>query len=106
MGDGGGYEVLTGELDGHAGKVDALVERLRTAGDAASEVTMNDSAYGVVCQPFARMLQPFEELGVRTLRQGAQALTDVAKKVRDTARSYGTVESDEERTFRGYEREL
>jgi len=67
-----GYEVLTGELDAHAGKIDSLPERLRTASDAASQVTMNDSAYGVLCQPFAAMLQPFEELGVRTLRQGGE----------------------------------
>ena len=34
-----GYEVLTGELDAHAGRVDGLTDRLRTAVDAAQQVT-------------------------------------------------------------------
>jgi hypothetical protein len=88
-----GYEVLTGELDAHAGKIDSLTDRLRTASDAASQVTMNDSAYGVLCQPFAAMLQPFEELGVRTLRQGGDALAETARKVRDTSASYTSTDT-------------
>lgn len=79
-----GYEVLLDELAAHASKIDGLTDRLRTAVNAAITVTMDNSAYGVVCQPFASRLQPFEELGVRTLSQSAEALTDTAKKVRDT----------------------
>ncbi|HEV2782192.1 MAG TPA: type VII secretion target [Actinophytocola sp.] len=101
-----GYEVLTGELDAHAGKVDSYTERLRTAADAARQVTMNDSAYGVVCQPFAMLLQPFEELGVRTLRQGVDALADTARKVRDTARSYTTTDTAEAGQYRGIAEQL
>lgn len=83
-----GYEVLTGELDAHAGRMDGLTERLRTAADAATRVTMNGDAYGVVCQPFAQLLEPFEELGVRALRQGVDALAGTARKVRDTVQGY------------------
>lgn len=98
-----GYEVLTDELAAHASKIDGLTSRLRTAVDAANTVTMDNSAYGVVCQPFALMLQPFEELGVRTLREGAEALTDTAGKVRDTARSYEQTDTAEARTYKGVE---
>jgi len=101
-----GYEVLTGELDAHAGRVDGLTDRLRTAVDAAQQVTMDNSAYGVVCQPFAMMLQPFEELGVRTLRQGVDALSDTARKVRDTAQSYTSTETTNATTYRTLEGEL
>ena len=90
-----GFEVLGGELSSHAGKVDGLTDRMRTAVDAANTVTMDNSAYGVVCQPFALLLQPFEELGVRTLRESAEALADTARKVRDTVRDYDTTESGE-----------
>ena len=100
------FEVLTGELTAHAGKVDGLTDRMRTAVDAANTVTMNNDAYGVVCQPFALMLQPFEELGVRTLRQAADALTDSAKKVRDTAKSYTTTDDAQGVVFKSYEAEL
>lgn len=98
-----GYEVLTGELEAHAGRVDALGDRLRTAVDAARQVTMNDSAYGVVCQPFAQLLQPFEELGVRTLGQGADAIADTAGKVRETARTYTTTDTTEAAQYQGIE---
>jgi excreted virulence factor EspC (type VII ESX diderm) len=101
-----GYEVLTGELDAHAGRVDGLTDRLRTAADAANTVTMNNDAYGVLCQSFAQLLQPFEELGVNALRQGADALADTAGKVRDTARSYTTTDSTEETVFTGFEGQL
>jgi uncharacterized protein YukE len=98
-----GFEVLTGELDAHAGRVDGFTERLRGAVDAARQVTMNDSAYGVVCQPFALMLQPFEELGVRTLQQGADALADTSRKVRDTSQSYTSTDTSEATQYRGLE---
>jgi hypothetical protein len=100
------YEVLTDELAAHVGKVDALTERLRTAVDAANTVTMNNDAYGVVCQPFALLLQPFEELGVRTLRQAADAFVDTAKKVRDTTQDYASVDSAHAAALSSYEGEL
>lgn len=99
MGDG--FEILGGELEGHAGKVDALVDRMRTAVDAANTVTMNNDAYGVVCQPFAMLLQPFEEWGVRTLRQAADTLADSAKKVRDTVQAYTDTDTGESAVYTG-----
>jgi hypothetical protein len=97
------FQVLTGELDAHAGKVDGLTDRLRTAAEAANAVTMNNDAFGVVCQPFAALLQPFEEMGVRTLREATEALTSSAGKVRDTSRAYGERESSETTVYRNAE---
>jgi len=59
-----------------------------------------------VCQPFALLLQPFEELGVRVLREAADALSDSAVKVRDTARVYITTDTAESAVFTGLEGEL
>lgn len=94
MSDGRGYQVLTEELDTHAGKVDGFAERMRTAVDAARQVTMDNSAYGVICQPFALLLQPFEEMGVRALEQAAESITETAGKVREAAAAYTASEGE------------
>jgi Excreted virulence factor EspC, type VII ESX diderm len=96
-----GYEVLTGELTTHAGKVDGFADRLRTAVAAANQVTMNNEAFGVICQPFAMMLQPFEERGVAALSDGVESLVDTGKKVRDTVTTYSGTEAGEAAQFRG-----
>ncbi|OLR92377.1 type VII secretion target [Actinokineospora bangkokensis] len=96
-----GYGVLTGELDALAGRVDGLADRLRTATDAARSVAMNDSAYGVVCQPFAALLQPFEQLGVDALAQAGETVTEHAAKVRGAARAYDANEVSEASRFDG-----
>jgi Excreted virulence factor EspC, type VII ESX diderm len=94
-----GYEVLTAELDAHAGRVDGLADRMRTAVDAARTVSMNDDAFGVICQPFAMLLHPFEQLGVNALSKAAETVTENAGTLRDTARAYDTQESAETARF-------
>ncbi|OZM73731.1 ESX-1 secretion-associated protein [Amycolatopsis antarctica] len=84
----GGFEVLGEELETHAGKVDGLAERLRTAVRAAQQVSMDNSAFGVICQPFALLLDPFEQMGVQALEQGAESVADTAGKVRDASSKY------------------
>jgi Excreted virulence factor EspC, type VII ESX diderm len=98
-----GYELVMHELETHATDVDGLIDRLNTAVDAANTVTMNNSAYGVVCQPFAMLLQPFEQLGVNTLKKAVETLGDTAGKVRDTAKSYGTTDTAHAASFTGIE---
>lgn len=98
-----GYEVLAGELQSHATRLEGLTDRLRTAMDAASQVSMNNGAYGVVCQPFALLVQPFEQKAVNALGQGAETLSETIKKVRDTVTEYSTTEDAESARFRGVE---
>jgi hypothetical protein len=95
-----GYEVLHDELDTHAGKVDGLAQRLQTAVDAAQQVTMDNSAYGVICQPFALMLDPFEQMGVKALQKAHDSVGDSAGKVRDAASQYDTKEKDTIKTVK------
>ncbi|HEV7974239.1 type VII secretion target [Amycolatopsis sp.] len=83
-----GYEVLGGELGIHAGKIDGFADRLRTAVDAARQVSMDNSAYGVICQPFALMLDPFEQMGVQALQTGSDSVDGTAGKIRDAATAY------------------
>src|SRR5688572_24599004 len=91
----GGYQVLTGELDAHAKKIDGYAQRLQAAVDAARQVTMNNDAYGVICQPFAMLLQPFEEMGVNALAKGVESVTETARGMRDTVKSYNEQEVSE-----------
>ena len=84
----GGFEVLGDELGTHAGKVDGFADRMRTAVDAARQVTMDNSAYGVICQLFAMMLDPFEQMGVRALQTASDSIDGTAGKVRDAASAY------------------
>jgi hypothetical protein len=84
----GGYQVLGDELGNHAGKVDGFADRMKTAVDAAQQVTMDNSAYGVICQPFAMMLDPFEQMGVRALQAASDSINGTAGKVRDAASAY------------------
>ena len=90
---GGGYEVLTDELDTHAGKVDVLADRLKTAVAAAQQVSMDNGAYGVICQPFALLLEPFERLGIQALHNAEDSVTGTAGKVRAAARGYQSQEA-------------
>ncbi|WP_367130332.1 type VII secretion target [Saccharothrix sp. HUAS TT1] len=99
-----GYEAVTGEIGALAGRVEGLADRLRTAADAARTVAMNDSAYGVVCQPFAMLLQPFEDMGVQALVKAAETVSDNAAKLRETSRAYDDQESGESARFDGIDR--
>jgi hypothetical protein len=49
---------------------------------------MDNSAYGVICQPFAMMLDPFEQMGVRALQAASDSINGTAGKVRDAASAY------------------
>jgi uncharacterized protein YukE len=98
-----GYEVLTGELDTHAGRVDGIADRLRAAVDAARTVSMNDGAYGVICQPFAMLVNPFEQMGVNALSTAVETVTEHAATLRQTARTYDTQEAAEAARFGGIE---
>jgi len=100
----GGYQALTGEIGALAGRVEGLSERLRAAADAARTVAMNDSAYGVVCQPFAMLLQPFEDMGVEALVKAADTVADNAAGLRDTSRAYDQRETDESARMDGLNR--
>ncbi|WP_116045712.1 type VII secretion target [Amycolatopsis palatopharyngis] len=95
MGSGGqGFEVLHEELETHAGKVDGFADRMDTAVSAAQQVAMDNSAYGVICQPFAMLLEPFEQMGVRALQTAAESVSATAGKVRDASATYSAHEDD------------
>jgi uncharacterized protein YukE len=86
--------VVTENLRAHSSKVDGVVDQLNTALDASQQVTMNNEAYGILCQPFAMMLQPVEMYGVQALQKAVSALEGIAENVRGTAEDYQAMDDD------------
>ncbi|WP_346071910.1 ESX-1 secretion-associated protein, partial [Saccharopolyspora thermophila] len=84
--------VVIENLRSHASKVDGVVDQLNTAVDAAQQVSLDNDAYGILCRPFAWMLDPVEQHGIETLRTAVQAMREVADNVRDAAEEYQAVD--------------
>jgi hypothetical protein len=101
MTGGDGFEVLHGSLDNHAGSLDGLTERLRSAVDAAKQVSMSDDAYGIICRPFAWLLKPVENGGTNALQGAVDAMEATAGGVRATTKAYQDVESENASSFKG-----
>jgi len=96
----GDFEIVTDALSDHAGKLDGLVSRLRTALDAARQVTMNDDAYGIICRPFAALLNPVEQRGADAVQGAVEAMEATATGVRNTVTTYQEVEEANRTLFR------
>lgn len=86
------FEVVPGEVREHAEQVQGQGDVLAQALDAARQVSMSADAYGVLCRPFALMLDPLEKWGVEALSQAAEALDAMAESLRATAEVYEQVE--------------
>jgi len=101
MPEGDSFDVVAGELSTHAGHLDSVHERLATALGAARQVSMDNGAYGLLGQPFAMMLDPFENLGTDMLSQGQDTVSSHAESMRAGARSYTGTESVTTDRFKG-----
>ncbi|MEU5851108.1 ESX-1 secretion-associated protein [Saccharopolyspora shandongensis] len=93
--------VVIENLRSHASKVDGVVDQLNVAVDASQQVTMNNDAYGILCQPFALMLQPVEQYGVETLQKAVEAMQDTAENVRGAAEDYQSTDDGNSSMFSG-----
>jgi hypothetical protein len=103
MPEGDSFEVVAGELATHAGHLDSVQQRLATALGAARQVSMDNGAYGVLGQPFAMMLDPFENLGTDMISQGQDTVTSHADSMRGAAQSYSGTEDVQTNRFKGGE---
>jgi hypothetical protein len=96
-------KILTEDLRAHASKVDSVVEQLGTAVDASQQVSLDNDAYGIICRPFAWMLDPAENVGVEALRKAAEAMGELADEVRSAAEDYQQVDDDNRALIEGVE---
>ncbi|MFI9811372.1 type VII secretion target [Saccharothrix variisporea] len=88
------FEVVPGEVREHAEQVQGQGDLLAQALDAARQVSMPSDAYGVLCQPFAMMLDPLEKWGVDTLSQAVEALASMSESLKATAEVYEQADKD------------
>ncbi|RLK60304.1 type VII secretion target [Actinokineospora cianjurensis] len=96
-----GYGVLTDELGAHAGRLDALNDRLEQAFDAANQVHLGSAAYGVICQFFVPIVQAVSQPAVDSIRETATTVEATANGVRETAGSYSNTERANTQPFSG-----
>ncbi|WP_019853099.1 ESX-1 secretion-associated protein [Actinopolyspora mortivallis] len=82
------------ELRAHASTVDEVVDRLNTAVDASQQVSLDNDAYGILCRPFAWMLDPVEQHGIDTLKKAVEGMRETAENLRDAAGTYESVDKD------------
>ena len=99
MADEMGFVIET--LRSHASRVDGVVDQLNVAVDASQQVTMDNDAYGILCRPFAWMIDAAESHGVDTLKRAVEALQETADTLRDTAEEYQSVEDGNMERFDG-----
>ncbi|RRO12983.1 ESX-1 secretion-associated protein [Saccharopolyspora rhizosphaerae] len=84
--------VVVEDLRAHASKVEGVVDQLNTAVDASQQVSMDNDAYGVLCRPFAWMIDLAEQNGVDALREAVTSMQRIAEDVRATAEDYQQVD--------------
>ncbi|MFC7341692.1 ESX-1 secretion-associated protein [Saccharopolyspora griseoalba] len=96
-------KIVTERLRAHASKVDGVVDELRTAVDASQQVSLNNDAYGIICRPFAWMLDPVESNGVQTLRSAVESMSELVENVRATAEDYQSTDDRNRDLIRGVE---
>jgi hypothetical protein len=93
--------VIIENLRSHGGKVDEVVDQLTTAVQASQEVSLSNDAYGILCQPFAMMLEPVEQHGIQTLQKAVEAMQETAENVRASAEDYQSVDDGNRDIFKG-----
>jgi hypothetical protein len=94
-----GFDVLSGELRAHAGRIDGLLDRLGQALDAAQTVSMPDTAYGIICQFLPPVINPLEQRGMDAIAASRSGMADAATAVRDSATTYDTHEQANTQSF-------
>lgn len=81
-------KVVVDNLRVHASNVDGVVSELTTAVDASQQVSLDNDAYGILCRPFAWLLDPVEQHGVEALRKAVSGMQETAENVRGSADEY------------------
>jgi hypothetical protein len=90
----GFFEVRPADLRAHADKIDRLAARLGEALFAARHVSMQDDAYGKLCQFIPRYMNELEQQAYDALAAGQNGVTEIATNVRHTADEYDRRDDD------------
>lgn len=86
------FEVVPDELTTHASRLDSLAGRLGTALSAASTVSMDDQAYGLLCSFLPPIVNPMEQKGMDAIKAASDGVSTTAGNVRAAADVYRDTE--------------
>ncbi|MFI5932010.1 type VII secretion target [Actinoplanes sp. NPDC051494] len=75
------------EVERHAGSVDRIAESVVQARAAVNEVTMDNEAYGQLCQFLPVLLNPVFSQAVSAMNDATDALRETADNLRAAAAS-------------------
>lgn len=100
------YEVVPEDLIAHASHLDGITDRLNTAVSAAKTVSMDDSAYGLLCAFLPPIVNPMEDKGIEALDAAVEGVSITAGNVRTAAESYREVDESHVKPLDGFERDL
>lgn len=93
--------VVIESLRAHASKVDGVADELDGAAGASERVSMDNDAYGILCRPFAWMVDQVEQHGIDTIKEAAKAIRDTAEEVRAAAEDYQSADDGNRDMFGG-----
>jgi hypothetical protein len=96
-----GYGVHPDAMRDHAGRLDGVVEHIRSAQDAAGQVSLNGTdAYGILCSPvLTPLIGAVEILGMSAIGAADVAVGATATGVRGMAETYDFVEEAVSKTL-------
>jgi hypothetical protein len=97
-----GYGVVNDDLTAHASHLDAVVDQLNQAVDAAQTVSMSTDAYGLLCQFLPPAINPVTTEGLDALRAAVEGVQVTAENVRSTVNRYTDMESEHVKSFDSY----
>ena len=82
------FEVRPADLVAHAGHVEAVGDRVRTAKEAGTAVRPSSDAYGKLCVAVPVMLGALQDVLVDGIGAAADALHDTGGRLRQAAHTY------------------
>jgi hypothetical protein len=92
MGAGEGFAVSPPDLHAHAGRVDAVADRIGTAEQAGRGVRVDAGAYGQLCVMVPVLIGALDDLVVNGIATAQTSVRDTAARLRVTAATYQSTE--------------
>ena len=80
--------LVRGEIEKHAGSVDAVAAAVEQAKAAGAQVKLGRGAYGQLCQLIPTLIDPIQQLGIDALTEAGSTLTTTAGSLRTAAGQY------------------
>lgn len=100
------FEVVPEDLIAHGSHLDGISDRLSTAVSAARTVSMDDSAYGLLCAFLPPIVNPMEDDGIAALEAAVEGVATLADNIRKAGESYREADGTHQEPMLGFQRTL